>query len=147
MSTKHEDATKTVDFIPEFGIKGDFKKVTEYGFLQYNTLILPVMALLFMDRGTNFFIPNMGLMDTLLEFPFSTKDEADALVDSINGQLETYCGNTTARLSDASDWDTGEVTLIVQISGIPNPIKVTVDRNSASKHQFKVVSPSTFGVK
>ena len=142
-----EIKTKTVDFIPEFGINGDFKKIVEYGFLEYNSLIMPVIALLYMDKGSNSLIPEMGLRDIIAQFPYSDDSEADALLNEVNAELARWTTvNCEASFdTSASNWDTGEITISIDITGIPAPLKVTVDKDSSKDGKtFKIVPPSVY---
>ena len=146
MSSKNTSAVKTVDFIPEYGLSGDYKKVSEYNFLEYNSLLMPVVAILFMDKGSNSLIPEMGARDIIASFPFSTRDEADGLVEDINSQLTSWATvGCTAYIDDSkSNWAEGDVTLKVDVTGIPAPITIEVNKNGAKSKQFKIVPPSTF---
>lgn len=146
MSTKNTSAIKTVDFIPEYGLSGDYKKVSEYSFLEYNSLLMPVIALLFMDKGSNSLIPEMGARDLIVQFPFSTRDEAESLVSEISQHLSTWASVTcTVHIDDTkSNWSEGEITLKVDVSGIPAPLTISVDKRGAQSKQFKIVPPSTF---
>lgn len=138
--------TKTVDFIPEYGISGDFKKVTEYDFLKYNALIQPVIALLNMEKGSNTVIPDMGCKDTLLKFPFCEEDNIEQLVNELNSNLNKWSDvECTAKVDvSKSNWTTGDITLSIDIYSIPAPLKLSVNKNSASAQQIKIVPPSIF---
>lgn len=142
----NDSKTKTVDFIPEYGINGDYKRIVEYGFLEYNSLIMPVIALLYMDEGSNSLIPDMGLRDTVIQFPFSDPTEADALVSKMNNEFNKWLDvQVTASIDDSSsDWNSGEITLRVDIMGIPAPLKVSVNRDNSSAKTFKIIPPSSF---
>lgn len=142
----NDSKTKTVDFIPEYGINGDYKRIVEYGFLEYNSLIMPVIALLYMDEGSNSLIPDMGLRDTVIQFPFSDQTEADALISKMNNEFSRWLDvQVTASIEDASsDWNSGEITLRVDIMGIPAPLKVSVNRDNSSAKTFKIIPPSSF---
>jgi len=146
MASNDDNKTKTVDFIPEFGINGDFKRIVEYGFMEYNSLIVPVINLLYMDEGSNPLIPTMGLRDTIVKFPFSDPTEADSLISKINQEFNKWCTvSTTASIDEsATNWDDGEFTLKIDITGIPAPIKVSVDKDSSKARTFKIVPPSSF---
>lgn len=81
---------KLADYIPEYGMTGDFKKISEYEFLQYNSIILPVISILSMEKGTNQLIPDMGLRDELLKLPFSEITEISSVLSSISKQMTKY---------------------------------------------------------
>lgn len=138
--------TKVVDFIPEFGISGDFKKITEYDFLKYNSLIIPIVTLLNMEKGSNTIIPDMGCKDILLQFPFCEEDNIEQLVNSLNTELNRWSEvNCSAYIDNKkTDWSTGDVTLAIDIFGIPAPLTVTVNKDKASAQQIKIVPPSIF---
>lgn len=146
MSTKNPSAIKTVDFIPEYGLSGDYKKVSEYNFLEYNSLLMPVVAILFMEKGSNSLIPEMGARDIIAAFPFSTRDEADGLVEDINQQLTNWAAvGCSAYIDDSkSNWSDGDVTLKVDVTGIPAPLTISVNKSGASAKQFKIIPPSVF---
>lgn len=143
---RETSAIKTVDFIPEYGLSGDYKRVSEYNFLEYNSLLLPVIAILFMDKGSNSLIPEMGARDIIASFPFSTRDEADGLVEDINLQLTNWATvSSSAYIDDSkSNWAEGDVTLKIDVTGIPAPITIEVDKNGAKSKQFKIVPPAIF---
>lgn len=138
--------TKTVDFIPEYGIDGDYKKTVEYGFLEYNSLITPVVNLMLMDEGSNSLIPDMGLRNTIVQFPFSDQAEADALISKMNNEFSKWCNiPVTATIDESSsNWDSGDITIKVDVNGIPAPIKLIVDKDSSNAKTFKIVPPSVY---
>ena len=146
MANNETTKTKIVDFVPEFGIDGDFKKIVEYGFLEYNSLIMPVINLLYMDEGSNSLIPTMGLRDTIVQFPFSDPTEADSLIAKMNQEFNKWCTVSTTALIDegASNWSSGEIVIKIDITGIPAPIKVSVDKDSSKARTFKIVPPNSF---
>jgi hypothetical protein len=145
MAKETTPKTKTVDFIPEYGISGDYKKIVEYGFLEYNSLIMPVIALLFMDEGSNTLVPDMGIRDVLVQFPYSEEAEIEALVSKVNFGLRYAPVPCTASIDTAlTDWITGDVTLRIDITGIPAPLKVSVNKDTAAARTFKVIPPNSF---
>ena len=139
-------ALKVVDFTPEYALSGDFKKVSEYDFLLFNTKIAPVMAIIFMDKGSNQLVPDMGARDMLLEIPFTEQNEVYSIVQNVQDHVIEYTGISTRIYVDESntDWSSGDVYICVEISGIPNPISVEVQRSGTDVSTFKVVNPSVF---
>ena len=107
---------------------------------------MPVIALLYMDEGSNSLIPDMGLRDTVIQFPFSDQTEADALISKMNNEFSRWLDvQVTASIEDASsDWNSGEITLRVDIMGVPAPLKVSVNRDNSSAKTFKIIPPSSF---
>lgn len=144
MSTETKK-TKVVDFVPEYGIGGDFKKIVEYGFLEYNSLILPVISLLFMDKGSNSLVPDMGLRDTIIKFPYSEENELDTILSELNAGFKYAPVPVTASIDNSlTDWVTGEITLNIDITGIPAPMKVSVNKENSDARTFKIIPPSAF---
>jgi hypothetical protein len=144
MSTETKK-TKVVDFVPEYGIGGDFKKIVEYGFLEYNSLILPVISLLFMDKGSNSLVPDMGLRDTIIKFPYSEENELDTILSELNAGFKYAPVPVTASIDNSlTDWVTGEITLNIDITGIPAPMKVSVNKENSDARTFKIIPPSSF---
>jgi len=137
---------KVVDFTPEYALSGDFKKVSEYDFLLFNTKIAPVMAIIFMDKGSNQLVPDMGARDMLLEIPFTEQNEVYSIVQNVQDHVIEYTGISTRIYVDEAntDWSSGDVYICVEISGIPNPISVEVQRSGTDVSTFKVVNPSVF---
>jgi len=139
---------KLADYIPEYGMTGDFKKISEYEFLQYNSIILPVISILSMEKGTNQLIPDMGLRDELLKLPFSEITEISSVLSAISKQMTKYFSTPiTCELGSDSDLKNGEVTIEVHVGGIPQPLKVMVNKDSNLDKNFRIVKPSALGIK
>ena len=107
---------------------------------------MPVINLLYMDEGSNSLIPTMGLRDTIVQFPFSDPTEADSLIAKMNQEFNKWCTVSTTALIDegASNWSSGEIVIKIDITGIPAPIKVSVDKDSSKARTFKIVPPNSF---
>ncbi len=140
------EKTRTVDFIPEFGLDNDFKKITEYDFLQQNSIIVPLLTLINMDKGTNQLLPNMGLRDLLVSIPFSETSEVNSIISQINKQLQTYIHHTCSCDITSVKNTTDEALITFNISGLPSPLQIVVDKNSSTSRGFRVVNSSVFGM-
>ena len=102
--------------------------------------------MLFMDKGSNQLVPDMGARDMLLEIPFTEQNEVYNIVQKVQDHVTDYTGISTRIYVDESktDWVSGDVYICVEISGIPNPISVEVQRSGTDVSTFKVVNPSVF---
>lgn len=139
---------KLADFIPEYGMTGDFKKISEYEFLQYNSIILPVVSILSMEKGTNQLLPDMGLRDELLKLPFSEISEINVVLANVTKQLSKYFSTPiTCELGSDSNLKEGDITIEFHVSGIPQPLKVMVNKDSNLDKNFRIVKPSALGIK
>src|SRR5574344_252954 len=123
--------TKTVDFAPEYGLDGDFKKITEYDFFRFNSRLQPVLTLIYMEKGTNQLIPDMGLYDLFMKIPFCERPNFQALLNEITNQLGQYTTeNCSVTLGPRTDWDYGEIYLNIEITGVPAPLQVKVNKEA-----------------
>jgi len=144
---KKIEKTKTVDFIPEYGISGDFKKVTEYNFMNYNARLIPILVICLMDKGCNQLIPDMGLKDTILGLPFSDKHEAENIIREMQNQFSQYALiNVNVYINDEkSDWEKGDITLSLDVDGVPGTVSLGVSKQSSNLYQpFNIQHPSIF---
>jgi hypothetical protein len=135
---------KTVDFIPEYNILGDIKKVSEYDFAMQNTKVVSVMILLYMDVGSNVLIPDMGLRDVLTSLPFRELAEIYPVLESINSHILLYTGFSTKVYIDESDpftnIETGEYMIRIDIEGVVAPLSIQINKSKT----FIVRHPSLF---
>lgn len=137
--------SKIVDFAPEYSITGDFKKISEYDFLLLNSIILPVVAVCCMEKGSNQLYPEMGAKDYFMSLPYSERNEVSDILTDISAQISRYTNATCEVSVDESntDWPTGNLVISLDISGVPNPIKMQVGKSSTIK-PFKTVGPDVF---
>lgn len=138
---------KTVDIVPEFGISGDFKKISEYDFAAFNAKVLPVITLLLMEEGSNQLFPHMGLRTTLVKIPYSTKQEVTALLNEVQMQLDKYSRVSTSVHIDEekTDWIEGDLVIGIEISGVPGTLSIGVNKKSSNQMQpFNISHPSIF---
>lgn len=145
MATK--TTTKIIDFVPEFGLNGDFKKVSEYDFMAYNAKVLPILILCFMEKGTNQLNPEMGVKDYFMQLPFTEKEQVDNLLYNINQDISNFT-DSTVRIyinEEKTDWATGDVTVNIDIEGVPGEVTLSVNKDSVnSKQPFIIKQPSVF---
>jgi hypothetical protein len=138
------DTVRTVDFIPEYSILGDIKKISEYDFAAQNARVFPVMALLYMDKGSNALYPEMGLRNVIKSLPYREMGEIYPALESINSHIYLYTGVSTRAYIDENDpltnLDKGEIMIRIDIEGVPAPLSVKVDRSRT----FFVKHPSIF---
>jgi hypothetical protein len=135
---------KTVDFIPEYSILGDIKKVSEYDFAMQNAKVVPVMALLYMDKGSNVLYPDMGLRDVLKSLPYREIGEIFSVLESIGSHIYLYTGLSVRVYIDeedsATNIDKGEYMIRIDIDGVAAPVRVQLDKSKT----FFVKHPSVF---
>jgi hypothetical protein len=138
------ETVKTVDFIPEYNILGDIKKISEYDFSTQNAKIVPVLLLLYMDKGSNVLYPEMGLRTVIRSLPFREMGEIFSILESINSHIFLYTGLPTKVYIDDEDpftnVDKGEYMIRIDIEGVVAPLKVQLDRSKT----FFVKHPSIF---
>jgi hypothetical protein len=135
---------RTVDFIPEYNILGDIKKISEYDFATQNAKVVPVLILLYMDRGSNVLYPEMGLRDIILSLPYREVGEIFPVLESMNSHIFLYTGLSTKVYIDDDDpftnIDKGEYMIRIDIEGVAAPLTVKIDRSKT----FFVKHPSIF---
>jgi hypothetical protein len=140
--------TKVVDIIPEFGLNGDYKKITEYDFVALNAKIFPVITLCLMERGSNQLMPDMGLRNTLCAIPFSERDEVEAIIaGEISTQIKTYINVDVKVYIDESktNWLEGDVYLAMDIAGVPGTLSIGVNKDKVNDMQpFNIKHPAIF---
>lgn len=142
-----DNKTKIVDIVPEFGLDGDYKKITEYDFIAYNSKILPIITLCLMEQGSNQLMPDMGLRNVLCSVPFTERGEIDSIISSINTQIKTYVNSdATASIDEAkTNWSEGDVYLSIEISGVPGTLSIGVNKDKVNDMQpFNIKHPSIF---
>ena len=143
----NKKTTKIRDYVPEFGLNGDFKKVSEYDFIAYNSKILPVLILCFMEKGTDQLNPEMGSKDLFMQLPFTEKDNVNSLITKINDSICKFTNNSVRVYvnDEKTNWLTGEITVNIDITGVPGEISLGVNKNSVnSKQPFNIKQPSVF---
>jgi hypothetical protein len=135
---------KTVDFIPEYDILGDIKKVSEYNFAIENSIIIPIITILCMERGSNVLIPDMGLREVIISLPYKEMGEVYNTIEYINSHIFNYTGHTTRTYIDeadpANDFKTGYLILRIDVEGVLSPLTLGVDKSKT----FYVKHPSVF---
>lgn len=143
----NKTTTKIIDFVPEFGLNGDFKKVSEYDFIAYNSKVLPILILCFMEKGTNQLNPEMGVKDYFMQLPFTEKSDVNSLLTKIKDSITDFT-NSTVNLyvnENKTNWSTGDVTINLDIEGVPGEVSIGVNKDSVnSKQPFTVKQPSVF---
>jgi hypothetical protein len=126
------DTIRTVDFIPQYDILGDIKKVSELDISIQNARIIPIIIILCMERGSNVLFPEMGLRETLRSLPYSEMNEVYPVLESINAHLVHYTGNQTRVYIDENDpltdYQKGEFVIRIDVEGIIEPITVNVNK-------------------
>ena len=75
---------KKADFVPVYNENSDFKKVSEYDLVKINSIIVPVMNIICMEKGSNQLFPNMGVKNILMSIPFKERDEIDAVLYAVS---------------------------------------------------------------
>jgi hypothetical protein len=133
-----------VDFIPQYNMVGDIKKVSEYNFALQNSRILPILVLICMERGSNVLYPDMGIHEVFKSLPFKEMSEVYATLETINGHIFQYTGITTRVYIDEADPQTdfikGILVLRIDIEGVVAPLTISVDK----RNNFFVRHPSVF---
>ncbi len=139
--------TKVVDIVPEFGLNGDYKKITEYDFIALNAKILPVITLCLMEQGSNQLMPDMGLRNVLTSVPFTERDEINSIIGAINKQFETYINIPVKAQIDENktNWVEGEVYFAIDISGVPGTLSLGINKDNVDEMQpFNIKHPAIF---
>lgn len=140
--------TKIVDIVPEFGLNGDYKKITEYDFVALNAKIFPVITLCLMEQGSNQLMPDMGLRNILCSIPFSERSEVESIVSGeISNQIKTYINTDVTVYIDEnkSNWPEGEVYLAMDIAGVPGTLTIGVNKDKVNDMQpFNIKHPAIF---
>jgi hypothetical protein len=135
---------KTVDFIPQYDILGDIKKISEYDFAIENSRIIAVLTILFMEQGSNVLIPGMGLRETILSLPYKEMGDVYNTIDQINSHLVRYTGYSVRAYIDennpANDFTKGNLVLRIDVEGVLIPLDIGVDKSKT----FYVKHPSVF---
>jgi hypothetical protein len=123
---------KTVDFIPQYDILGDIKKVSELDFSIQNAKIIPIITILCMERGSNVLFPEMGLRETLRSLPYNEIKDVYSILESITSHLAHYTGFQNRVYIDETDpktnFEKGELVLRIDIDGVIDPVKVGVNK-------------------
>jgi hypothetical protein len=123
---------KTVDFIPQYDILGDIKKVSELDFSIQNAKIVPIVTILCMERGSNVLVPDMGLKEIIRSLPYNDIKDVYSILESINAHLTHYTGFQNRVYIDETDPKTdykkGELVIRIDIEGVVDPLKVNVNK-------------------
>ena len=138
---------KTVDFVPEFGLNGDYKKVTEYDLITINAKIVPLITLCLMEQGSNQLMPDMGLRTTFVKLPFSERNEVEGVISEINRQFKQYMNfSVECKLDNAkTNWVEGDVYFAIDIEGIPGTLSLGISKDNVNDMQpFNIKHPAIF---
>lgn len=135
---------RTVDFIPQYDMLGDIKKVSEYDFAIQNANLIPIITIVCMEQGSNVLYPDMGLREVLRSLPYKEMSEVYGTLEEINSHIYKYTKIQTRVYIDEKDSRTdlvkGEVSLRIDVEGIFAPLAVDVDKHNG----FFVRHPSLF---
>ena len=100
-----------------------------------------------MEKGTNQLNPEMGVKDYFMQLPFTEKSDVNSLLTKINDNITNFT-NSTVKLyvnENKTNWSTGEVTINLDIEGVPGEVSIGVNKDSVnSKQPFTVKQPSVF---
>ena len=143
----NDTKTKIVDIVPEFGLNGDYKKITEYEFIALNAKILPVITLCLMEQGSNQLMPDMGLRTILTTIPFTERAEIESVIKKINGQFETYINIPVKAYVDESksNWAEGDICISIDITGVPGTLTLGINKDNIDDMQpFNIKHPAIF---
>jgi hypothetical protein len=139
-----DETIRTVDFIPQYNMLGDIKKVSEYNFAIQNARILPVITLICMERGSNVLYPDMGLHEVFKSLPYKEMSEVYATLESISGHIYHFSGITARVYIDEADPENdfikGVLALRIDIEGVVAPLTIGVNKQNG----FFVRHPSVF---
>jgi hypothetical protein len=135
---------KTVDFIPNYDILGDIRKISEYDFAIENSKIIPILTILCMEKGANVLFPDMGLRELIISLPYREIDEAYTVIEQIAGHILYYTGFTIRASIDEddpnNDFIKGNLILRIDVEGLLAPLRIQVDKSKT----FYVKHPATF---
>ena len=87
---------KKADFIPVYNENSDFKKVSEYDLVKVNSIIVPVMNIICMEKGSNQLFPNMGVKNILMSIPFKERDEIDEVLYAVSSGITEYISSSVS---------------------------------------------------
>jgi hypothetical protein len=137
-------SVRVVDFVPQYDIFGDIKKVSESNYSIQNLKVVAIVILLYTESGSNVLMPEMGLREVLLSIPYQDINETYRTMDIINSHIRAYTGYQTRAYIDENDPNTniarGEISIRIDIEGIIEPLEVNVDKS----HTIFVKHPSLF---
>lgn len=124
-----------VDFIPKLSATGDFKKITDYTFANYNNKVSTLLNFLVMIRGTNSIFPELGGYNTLCEIPYSenTQSVVQDLMNKIGEQLD-FPVEVEYELSE----DGNLANISMTVDNLPKQLKLDVKR---TKNLVKLINP------
>ncbi len=147
MDNENAAKIKTVDFVPEFGLNGDYKKVSEYDIISINAKMIPLITLCLMEAGSNQLMPDMGLRTTFTQIPFSERNEIDKYLSDINTQFSHYLNfSAQCKLDNTkTKWPEGDVYFAIDVEGIPGALTLGINKDSVNDAQpFNIKHPAIF---
>ena len=100
-----------------------------------------------MEKGTNQLNPEMGVKDLFMQLPFTEKDDVNSLITKINDSICKFTNNSVRVYinDEKTNWSTGEITVNIDITGVPGEISLGLNKNSVnSKQPFNIKQPSVF---
>ena len=121
---------KKADFICVYNENSDFKKVSEYDLVKVNSIIVPVMNIICMEKGSNQLFPNMGVKNILMSIPFKERDEIDEVLYAVSSGITEYISSSVSVTLDQekTNFVTGEVAINVEMEGVP--ISLSIQTNN-----------------
>jgi hypothetical protein len=142
-----QTSVRVVDFIPQYDILGDIKKVSESDYSIQNIKVVAIAIILCTEAGSNVLLPDMGLRQVLKSILYQDATDIYQILDSMNSHIYRYSGYQTRVYIDEKDIDTnvskGEIAIRIDIEGVMEPLKVSM--NSANTIFIK--HPSVFNGK
>lgn len=121
---------KKADFIPVYNENSDFKKVSEYDLVKVNSIIVPVMNIICMEKGSNQLFPNMGVKNILMSIPFKERDEIDEVLYAVSSGITEYISSSVSVTLDQekTNFVTGEVAINIEMEGVPISLSIQTNK-------------------
>lgn len=145
MANTRNVTIKTVDFLPEFSVTGDLKKVTEYDILEKQSKIIPIYNNIVMEKGSCQLFPNIGLREEILALSFMEESEVLPQLSYIESILKQTTSVSLSIVVDDNNtnYTTGDLSFQIIVEGLADPLMVTTRRSGL----LRVVHPSLFSDK
>jgi hypothetical protein len=127
-----QSSVRVVDFIPQYDILGDIKKVSESDYTIQNIKVVAIAIILCTEAGSNVLLPEMGLRQVLKSLLYQDATDIYQILDSMNSHLYKYSGYQTRAYINEDDPDTnisqGEVAVRIDIEGVMEPLEVNINK-------------------
>ena len=129
---------KTVDFIPQVDLSGDFTKYSDRSIARMNSRVASLMNILQMEQGTHPEYPDMGAKNILLELYNSERVRGTAAIHEIESMSKKFLNLDVAIEYTMNKQNPELVELSLTVNSLPGKVRFDVVNRS---QEIRIMNP------